>query len=130
MSAPLAERGLIGHEICRSHRDASQLRVSLLRFTCSWPARLHEIYAAKGLTDIVVDRRPYPKDKLPYLLDTVLVACEEMCYSTLDRIGGGRGDHCRDLIQKVFHARSNTAFNLDRLTVIGRKPEAKEESAA
>jgi len=87
----------------------------------SWPSRLPQTFENLGLSDIVVDRHPFPKDTLPYYLDTALMACEEISYNALDPLGGGQGEVARDLIKRVSKDRQNTAFNLDRLTVVGQK---------
>ena len=91
-------------------------------FLASWPARLPQIFETNGLVDITEDRRPFPKELLTFQLDTALMASEEVSYSVMDPMGGREGERARDLIAKCFRNRSNTAFNIDRLTVIGRKP--------
>ena len=59
------------------------------------------MFKGKGLVDIVVDRRPFPKELLVHQLDTALVACEEASYKVMDSLGGGQGQKARDLIQNV-----------------------------
>lgn len=86
-----------------------------------WPARLPQIFETNGLIDIVEDRRPFPDELLQSQLDTALMASEEVSYSAMDSLGGERGDKARDLIAKCFRNRSNTTYNVDRLTVIGRR---------
>lgn len=80
------------------------------------------MFEANGLVDILEDRRPFPKELLQTQLDTALMACEEVSYGAMDSLGDGRGDKARQLIAKCFRNRSNTAYNVDRLTVLGRKP--------
>ena len=75
--------------------------------------------------DIVVDRRPFPKELLLHQLDTALVACEEASFKVMDSLGGGQGQKARDLIQKCFRDRHNTAYNVNRLTAVGRKPTSE-----
>lgn len=87
-----------------------------------WPARLPQIFEAFGLVDIAEDHRPFPKELLQFQLDTALMASEEVSYGAMDPLGGGVGDKARELIAKCFRNRSNTTYNVDRLTVIGRKP--------
>ncbi|KAI4195383.1 MAG: hypothetical protein LQ346_003459 [Caloplaca aetnensis] len=87
-----------------------------------WPARLPQIFEANGLVNISEDRRPFPKELLQTQLDAALMACEEVSYGAMDHLGGGRGEKARELIAKCFRNRSHTAYNVDRLTVIGRKP--------
>ena len=58
-----------------------------------------------------------------YQLDTALAACEEISYNALDKLGDGQGMIARKMIQKVFMDRPKAAFNVGRLTVIGRKPK-------
>ncbi|KAL8950534.1 MAG: hypothetical protein Q9222_003444, partial [Ikaeria aurantiellina] len=89
-----------------------------------WPARLHEMFKANGLIDIAEDRRPFPKELLQAQLDTALMASEEVSFGAIDPLGDGRGAKARELTANCFHHRSNTAYNIDRLTVIGRKPES------
>ncbi len=91
----------------------------------SWPARLAQTYEANGLVDIFADHRPFAKELLLPQLDTALVACEEISYNAMDPLGGGRGDRTRDLVGRCFRDRQNAAFNVHRLTVIGRKPLIK-----
>ena len=57
------------------------------------------------------------------LLDTWMVSSQEISVNVLDKLGEGRGDHARELIEKVGENRDNTAFNLQRVIVVGRKPE-------
>lgn len=79
------------------------------------------MFEANGLVDIVEDRRPFPSELLQMQLDTALMACEEVSYEAMDPLGGGRGDRTRELIAKCFRNRSTTAYNVDRLTIVGRK---------
>ncbi|KAL8651749.1 MAG: hypothetical protein Q9210_003080 [Variospora velana] len=87
-----------------------------------WPARLSQMFEANGLVDISEDRRPFPKELLQTQLDTALMAYEEVSYGPMEPLGGGRGEKARELIAKCFRNRWNTAYNVDRLTVIGSKP--------
>ena len=74
------------------------------------------------MTDLVVDRHPFSKEIATYLLDTFMVAGQEISVNVLDPIGGGRGDFARGLIEVVGKNRRNIGLGLDRLTVVGRKP--------
>ena len=73
------------------------------------------------MTDIVVDRHPFSKDIATYLIDTFMIAGQELSVNVLDGIGGGRGDVARGLIEIVGKNRRNIGLDLDRLTVVGRK---------
>lgn len=81
------------------------------------------MFADHGMTDVIVNRRMFPKQLLPYQLDIALAACEEISYNALDSLEG-QGVKARGLIQSVFNDRQNTAFNVARLTIVGRKREA------
>ena len=124
MSVRSVGRNLTGHGICKTS-SLSSTRPSRgtkpFFFRNSWPARLPQIFEANGLVDIEEDRRPLPNELLQAQLDTALMACEEVSYQAMDPLGGGRGDRTRELVAKCFGNRSTTAFNVDRLTVIGRK---------
>ena len=76
------------------------------------------------MTGIVVDRHPFSREIATYLLDTFMVAGQEISANVLDAIGGGQGDVARGLIEAVGRNRRNIELGLDRLTVIGRKPVA------
>lgn len=73
------------------------------------------------MTNIIVDRRPFSKEIATYVLDTFMVAGQEISVNVLDSIGGGRGDIARRLIEAVDRNRRNIGLSLDRLTVIGQK---------
>lgn len=73
------------------------------------------------MTNIIMDRHPFPRDVATYLMDTFMVACQEISVNVLDCIGGGRGDVARGLIEEIGRNRRNTGISLDRLTVIGQK---------
>jgi len=51
------------------------------------------------------------------------MASEEISYKAMDALGGGRGEHCGELIAKCFRNRQNTAYNVHGLTVVARKLE-------
>ncbi|KAF4629300.1 hypothetical protein G7Y89_g8850 [Cudoniella acicularis] len=87
-----------------------------------WPARLPEIYKENGLVEIAVDERPFRKEVLQFQLDTALMASDEIARTAIDPLGNGKGDRTRELIQKAFADRGNKAFNVSRLTVVGRRP--------
>ncbi|RDL41295.1 S-adenosyl-L-methionine-dependent methyltransferase [Venustampulla echinocandica] len=91
-----------------------------------WPQRLPQIYADHGLTEIVTDRNPFSPEVTTYMLDTFMVAAEEISYNVLDRIGGGQGDVARGLIEKVTQNRRNMSIQLDRLVTVGRKIGASD----
>lgn len=58
------------------------------------------------------------------LLDTWMMASQEISVNILDHLGGGQGDVARGLIEKVGKNRGNTAFNLQRVITVGQKPAA------
>ncbi|KAF2681997.1 S-adenosyl-L-methionine-dependent methyltransferase [Lentithecium fluviatile CBS 122367] len=87
-----------------------------------WPIRLPEIFARNGLVNVEVDNRTFPKELLPFQLDTALMASEEVSYKALDTLGNGLGDKCRALISRVFEERQKVAYNVGRLTVIAQRP--------
>ena len=97
-------------------------RVMAEQYCYSWPARLPQIFSDHGLVNIVTDCRMFEKDAMCYQLDTALAACEEISYNALDPLGDGKGSLAREMIQKVFRERQKTAFNVGRLTAVGRKP--------
>ncbi len=76
------------------------------------------------MTNIVEDRRPFSKEVATYLMDTFMVAGQEISVNVLDPIGGGQGDFARALIEVVGKNRRIIGLGLDRLTVVGRKPLA------
>jgi hypothetical protein len=83
---------------------------------------LPETFSECGMTDVVVDRRPFSPHIATFLLDTFMVASREISTNVLDPLGDGRGDVSRGYIEAVRKHRRNIALGLDRLTVIGRKP--------
>lgn len=50
-----------------------------------------------------------------------MMASQEISENVLDKLGDGKGDVARGLIQEISKSRSNTSFNLDRVIVVGRK---------
>ena len=84
------------------------------------------MFVDAGLVDVFEDRHPFPMESIPSQLDTAMVATTEFTYNVLDKLGGGRGDVARDMIEKISKNRSNTGVQYDRLTVVGRKPRAEE----
>jgi hypothetical protein len=89
----------------------------------SWPSKLPELFVAIGLVDVKVDNREFPPELLAFLLDTALMASEEMSYKALDPLGGGLGEKCRELISAVFQKRQKMAYNVGRLTVVAQVPK-------
>ena len=57
-----------------------------------------------------------------------MMASQEISTNVLDKLGGGRGDVARGLIEEVGRNRDNTAFNLQRVITVGRKESLSEES--
>lgn len=74
------------------------------------------------MTNIVVDRHPFSKEIATYVMDTFMVAGQEISVNVLDPIGGERGEFARRLIEVIGKNRRNIGLGLDRLTVIGQKP--------
>ncbi|KAL9077080.1 MAG: hypothetical protein Q9157_003476 [Trypethelium eluteriae] len=87
----------------------------------SWIARLHETFKQQGLGSVVVDRHKFSKDIVTLLLDTWMMASQEISMNVLDQLGGEKGDVMRGFIEEVGQNRRNTSFNLDRVITIGRK---------
>ena len=87
----------------------------------SWTAKLPETFSTRGLGNIVVDRRPFSRDKTTFLLDTFIVASHELSVKVLDPLGGGRGEISRHYIEAISKNRRGIEVALDRLTVIGQK---------
>lgn len=50
-----------------------------------------------------------------------MMASQEISTNVLDKLGEGRGDVARGLIEEVGRNRDNTAFNLQRVITVGRK---------
>ena len=92
--------------------------------THSWTAQLPQTFSDFGMKNIIVDRHPFSKEITTFLLDTFMVAGQEISVNVLDSIGGGRGDVARKLIEEVGRNRRSISLTLDRLTVIGQKPTA------
>lgn len=88
----------------------------------SWIARLHDTFTQHGLCNVVVDRRKFDKQVVTLLLDTWMMAAQELSINVLDKLDGGQGDVMRTFIEEVRQNRGNTAFNLDRVITIGQKP--------
>ncbi|KAF1992984.1 S-adenosyl-L-methionine-dependent methyltransferase [Amniculicola lignicola CBS 123094] len=91
----------------------------------SWIANLHETFKEHGLQNVTVDRRSFAKEITPLLLDTWMIAAEEIAVNVLDKSGGGRGDVMRGFLEEVGKNRQNTSFNLDRVVTIGQKHVSK-----
>ncbi|KAF2649437.1 hypothetical protein K491DRAFT_721664 [Lophiostoma macrostomum CBS 122681] len=85
----------------------------------SWIARLHETFKQHGLEDVIVDRRRFDKAIAPLLLDTWMMATQEISFNVLDKLGGGRGDVMRGFVEEVGKHRQDTCFNLDRVVTLG-----------
>ena len=82
-----------------------------------------EIFPEYGLKNISVDRKPFDKSITAFLLDTFMVASHEISLNVLDPLGGGRGDIVRNFIAEIGRNRQNVGISLDRLFVVGQKPE-------
>ena len=52
-----------------------------------------------------------------------MMASQEISTNVLDKLGEGKGDVARELIEKVGRNRNNTAFNLQRVVTIGTKAQ-------
>lgn len=89
---------------------------------CRWIADLQDTFKEHGLDSVVVDRRRFAQEVVTLLLDTWMIASEEISVNVLDRLGGGRGDVMRALIEEAGKNRQNTSFNLERVITVGRKP--------
>ncbi|EPE24313.1 S-adenosyl-L-methionine-dependent methyltransferase [Glarea lozoyensis ATCC 20868] len=90
-----------------------------------WPLELPEIYARNNLSEIVTERAPFATDVAAYMLDTFLLAAEELSFNVLDHLGGGQGDVARDLIKQVERERRDITIQLDRLIAVGRRSRRK-----
>ncbi|EPE24315.1 S-adenosyl-L-methionine-dependent methyltransferase [Glarea lozoyensis ATCC 20868] len=75
-----------------------------------------------GVSKVIVDRQKFSTEIATLLLDTWIMASQEIAANVLDGLGGGQGDVARALIEEVGRNRGNTAFNLERVVTIGRKP--------
>lgn len=91
-------------------------------FASSWISRLCETFQENGLENVIVDRHKFSTEVVTLLLDTWMVASQEISVNILDGLGGGQGDVARRLIEEVGKNRQNTAFNLQRVVTIGQKP--------
>ncbi len=89
----------------------------------SWITRLPTTFAENGLSSIVVDSRNFAPEVTTLLLDTWMMASQEISTNVLDKLGGGRGDVARGLVEEVGRNRENTAFNVQRVVTIGRKED-------
>ena len=69
-----------------------------------------------------MERVPFSREILTYLLDTFMVASEEICFNLLDQLGGGQGNTARAMIAAVLKNRKTTAFSIDRVITVGQKP--------
>lgn len=69
-----------------------------------------------------MDNRPFPPELLSFQLDTALIASEEVSYKALDTLDNGSGEKCRSLISNVFRDKQKLAYNVGRMTVVGRRP--------
>lgn len=92
-----------------------------------WITRLPTTFAENGLSSIVVDRRKFAPEIATLLLDTWMMASQEISANVLDKLGEGRGDVARALIEEVGRNRGNTAFNLQRVVTIGKKGGLESE---
>ncbi|KAL9122401.1 MAG: hypothetical protein Q9187_001038 [Circinaria calcarea] len=90
----------------------------------TWITRLPETFKENGFENVVVDRHKFSQEIVTLLLDTWMMASQEISVNVLDRLGGGQGDVARGLIEEVGKNRQNTAFNLQRVITIGQKPAA------
>ena len=87
-----------------------------------WIAHLQDTFKENGLEKVAVDRRKFAKEISTLLLDTWMMSTHEISVNVLDKLGGGRGDIMRGYIEEVGKNRQNTAFNLERVITVGRKP--------
>ena len=87
----------------------------------SWITGLPTTFAENGLSRVVVDRREFAPEVATLLLDTWMMASQEISANVLDKLGEGRGDVARGLIEEVGRNRGNTVFNLERVITVGRK---------
>lgn len=92
--------------------------------TYSWMKALPNTFAAHNLSSIITDRRKFSQEIVTLLLDTWMMAAQEISINVLDHLGEGRGDVARGLIEDVGKNRGNTFFNLMRSIVVGQ--EARE----
>ena len=83
---------------------------------------MHETFTEHGLRNVIVDRRKFDKQVVTLLLDTWMMAAQELSANVLDKLGAGQGDIMRDFIEELRKNRGNTPFNLDRVITIGQKP--------
>jgi hypothetical protein len=74
-----------------------------------------------------VDRRKFAPEIATLLLDTWMMASQEISANVLDKLGEGRGDVARALVEEVGRNRGNTAFNLQRVVTIGKKGGLESE---
>ncbi|PQE23680.1 UMTA methyltransferase family protein [Rutstroemia sp. NJR-2017a BVV2] len=79
-------------------------------------------YMRLSLKTVIVDRNKFSTEIVTLLLDTWMMASQEIAGNILDGLGGGQGDVARALIEQVGQNRSNTAFNLQRVVTVGQKP--------
>ena len=68
-----------------------------------------------------MERRKFAPEIATLLLDTWMMASQEISTNVLDKLGEGRGDVARGLIEEVGKNRDNTTFNLQRVVTVGRK---------
>lgn len=87
----------------------------------SWITRLPTTFTEQGLSSVTVDRRKFASEIATLLLDTWMMASQEISVNVLDKLGERRGDVARRLIEEVGKNRDNTAFNLQRVIVVGQK---------
>ena len=74
------------------------------------------------MKNVLVDRNRFSPEVVTLLLDTWMMASEEIAANILDDLGGGQGDVARALVKEVGRNRDNTSFNLDRVITVGQKP--------
>lgn len=77
-----------------------------------------------GFQNVISERHPFPKDIATFLLDTFMLASQEISENVLDPMGEGQGQYARHLIHVVEKYRRNIGLSLDRLMVVGQKPKA------
>lgn len=92
----------------------------------SWPLNLPNTFKIAGLVDIETDRRLFPEEMMLFQMDTALLASEEVSYNAME---AGSARKIREMIQKCFDMRNERAFNVGRLTVIGRKPSVSSDGS-
>lgn len=74
------------------------------------------------MRNVAFDRWPFDANTASFLLDTFMVATQEISVNVLNPLGGGRGDTVRDYIDAISRNRRNIAISLDRVIAVAQKP--------